>query len=354
MFSNIRTLANTSVGEANTALSNTYTDLGQIVTLAAPVTEGNISSFPHVASLYDAYWYHSDHLGSSSYITNLNGVVTQHMEYLPYGETLVDEHQNSYNTPFKFNAKELDDETGNYYYGARYYNPKWSFWLSVDPLAEEYPAISSYTYVVCNPVNLIDPDGKFIIPISFKNRYPKLTNYMKNDVINSPVIVEAFAKITSADSKDGTPNLDLTALKEVFTNDKGPTLKFRSDPGGVEGANGYYDMQNESIQLNTSKLDGIEKMLGSDVATDSDKEGSLLGGFMLILHETAHHGDWMDGLRQEGGEPGYQLENEIWWYDDNGNYYSIKGDGTKFDPQAQQEILREKKDNGVTPTLPKN
>jgi hypothetical protein len=36
----------------------------------------------------------------------------------------------------------------------------------------------------------------------------------------------------------------------------------------------------------------------------------------------------MEGLRQEGGEHGYQLENEIWWYDDNGNYYSIKGDGT--------------------------
>ena len=69
------------------------------------------------------------------------------MEYLPYGETLVDEHLNSYNTPFKFNGKELDDETGNYYYGARYYNPKTSIWLSVDPLAEKMPSWSSYNYV---------------------------------------------------------------------------------------------------------------------------------------------------------------------------------------------------------------
>ncbi|WOI21611.1 RHS repeat domain-containing protein [Nonlabens ulvanivorans] len=67
---------------------------------------------------FDTNWYHPDHLGSSSYITNMNGVVTQHMEYLPFGETLVEEHQNSYNVPYKFNGKELDGETGNYYYGA--------------------------------------------------------------------------------------------------------------------------------------------------------------------------------------------------------------------------------------------
>lgn len=78
------------------------------------------------SELYDAYWYHPDHLGSSSYITNTTGEISQHMEYLPFGETLVEEHLNLHNSPFKFNAKEYDAETGNYYYGARYMNPKWS------------------------------------------------------------------------------------------------------------------------------------------------------------------------------------------------------------------------------------
>lgn len=159
MFPGIRNLANASVQEANTGLTETYTDLEQTISLNTPVLEGNLQRYEHDASKYDAYWYHSDHLGSSSYISNTNGVVTQHMEYLPYGETLVDEHQNSYNTPYKFNGKELDDETGNYYYGARYYNPKWSVWLSTDPLAEEYPSWSSYNYTMLNPVNLTDPTG---------------------------------------------------------------------------------------------------------------------------------------------------------------------------------------------------
>src|SRR5690606_16119488 len=108
---------------------------------------------------YDAYWYHPDHLGSSNYITNLAGMVNQHMEYLPFGETLVEEHLNSYNSPYKFNAKEFDAETGWYYYGARYYNPKWSIWLSVDPLAEKYLSWSPYNYTFQNPIRYVDPTG---------------------------------------------------------------------------------------------------------------------------------------------------------------------------------------------------
>lgn len=34
----------------------------------------------------DVYYFHPDHLGSSSYITNMAGMVSQHMEYLPFGE----------------------------------------------------------------------------------------------------------------------------------------------------------------------------------------------------------------------------------------------------------------------------
>ncbi|QYJ68241.1 RHS repeat-associated core domain-containing protein [Flavobacterium litorale] len=79
------------------------------------------------------------------------------MEYLPFGETLVDEHNNSHNTPFKFNGKEFDEETGNYYYSARYYDPKMSIFISVDPLAEQTG--DTYGYVYNNPINLVDPTG---------------------------------------------------------------------------------------------------------------------------------------------------------------------------------------------------
>ncbi|HUH50477.1 MAG TPA: RHS repeat-associated core domain-containing protein [Flavobacterium sp.] len=108
----------------------------------------------------DIYYFHPDHLGSSSYITNMAGMVSQHMEYLPFGELLVDEHKNSYNSPFKYNGKEFDEETGNYFYGARYYDPKWSIFISVDPSAEKHPSWTPYHYVHNNPIIYTDPDGK--------------------------------------------------------------------------------------------------------------------------------------------------------------------------------------------------
>lgn len=44
----------------------------------------------------------------------------QHIEYVPFGEVFIEERNNIWNTPYLFNAKEFDEETGMYYYGARY------------------------------------------------------------------------------------------------------------------------------------------------------------------------------------------------------------------------------------------
>ena len=105
------------------------------------------------------FYYHPDHLGSSSYITNLDGEVAQHIEYVPFGEVFIEERNNTWNTPYLFNAKEFDKETGLYYYGARYMDPKISMWLGVDPMAEKYPNLTGYCYTMDNPIILIDPTG---------------------------------------------------------------------------------------------------------------------------------------------------------------------------------------------------
>jgi len=107
------------------------------------------------------FYYHSDHLGSASYITDSAGNETQHLVYLPYGEDWVDKKYNSpqYETPYKFNGKEKDPETGYHYYGARYLNNDLSIWLSVDPMSDERPNLTSYNYCQNNPIMLIDPDG---------------------------------------------------------------------------------------------------------------------------------------------------------------------------------------------------
>jgi RHS repeat-associated protein len=107
------------------------------------------------------YFYHSDHLGSSSFITDANGISTQHLQYLPYGELFLEQRSTAnYFTPYKFSAKEKDEETSYSYFGARYLASDFSFWLSVDPMADKYPNISPYAYCAWNPIVLVDPDGR--------------------------------------------------------------------------------------------------------------------------------------------------------------------------------------------------
>lgn len=68
-----------------------------------------------------------------------------------------------FSTPYRFTGKELDSETGLYYYGARYYDPMVGIWHGVDALAEKYPSLSPFCYVADNPILFKDPDGKRII-----------------------------------------------------------------------------------------------------------------------------------------------------------------------------------------------
>nr|WP_225969259.1 RHS repeat-associated core domain-containing protein [Treponema pedis] len=90
------------------------------------------------------YYYHSDHLGSAQFVTDWKGRQYEHIEYTPYGELWVEETAPGIDKlPFRFTGKELDEETGLYYYGARYLDPKYSRWLSGDPALNDYMAGSS-------------------------------------------------------------------------------------------------------------------------------------------------------------------------------------------------------------------
>lgn len=109
----------------------------------------------------EIYYYHSDHLGTGTFLSDFDGNPYQFFLNLPFGETMAEQHSYSgeYTNRYKFNGKELDEETGFYYYGARYYNPKFSIWLSVDPLAEKAPNWTPYRYCFNNPIRYTDPTG---------------------------------------------------------------------------------------------------------------------------------------------------------------------------------------------------
>ena len=127
----------------------------------------SINHQPETDSL--TFYYHPDHLGSTTYITDREGNPEQYLSYLPYGEVFIDKSfKDAYATPYKFNGKELDEETGLYYYGARYLHPKYAMWLSVDRFADNYPNMSSYNTFGDNPTHNIDINGDSIIAANYE------------------------------------------------------------------------------------------------------------------------------------------------------------------------------------------
>ena len=156
------------------------------------VTKLNSGKNPkYQEEFYKQYFYHSDHLGSASLISDYKGDEYQRIEFTPYGEIWVEKTDPNANLnflPYKFTAKEMDEETGLYYYGARYLDPRYSMWISTDPALGEYipqaPVsdearkhnqnllgmggvfntvnLNLYHYAGNNPIKYVDPDGKII------------------------------------------------------------------------------------------------------------------------------------------------------------------------------------------------
>ena len=208
---------------------------------------------PNDTTKEETFFYHSDHLGSTSYITDDKGNITQYDAYLPYGELLVDEHSSSEDLPYKFNGKQFDNETGLYYYGARYMNPMASIWYGVDPLAEKYINIGSYIYCHSSPIMLIDPTGEgdyyakngsylgtdkkkdnfiYIQYSSGKTKFEingKYQNFQKLDVTRNTFLAFASA-INNESSGNKQESIALANVVMNFINDGGSkTLKTLDD-----------------------------------------------------------------------------------------------------------------------------
>ena len=172
-----------------------------------------------------SFYYHSDHLGSASFLTDETGAETQQLVYLPFGEDWVDMKYNTsqYETPYKFNGKEKDQETGYNYFGARYLNPTLSIWLSVDPLSDKYPHLTSYNYCANNPVMLIDPDGRKIVIAGEDGTSVEYTPNMKSDDKRVQMLNKTYK------TKEGKSVIDNVVKSEKV---------FNINEQGIDGAEG--------------------------------------------------------------------------------------------------------------------
>ena len=223
----------------------------------------------------DIFFYHSDHLGSTSYITDAKANITQFDAYLPYGELLVDEHRSSEDMPYKFNGKQFDDETGLYYYGARYLNPMASIWYGMDPLVEKYSNISGFCYVKDNPLKFVDFKGEEPTASEAARMAAHVYGDKKNILINGwKVSNKSFGAIKLVNSKSGLNS----AVYERTTNGKteyayvfaGTDMSEYNDvKADVKQAYGFGSRQYDNAVLNASVI--------SKKLKESDSELTFVG-----------------------------------------------------------------------------
>jgi RHS repeat-associated protein len=107
------------------------------------------------------FFYYRDHLGSTSVLTDENGNLVEKTKYFPYGLDRTGGTQSK----FLYTGQEKDIETGLYYYGARYYDPKLIRFTQPDsiiPDPYDPQQLNRYSYVRNNPLRYTDPTGNYI------------------------------------------------------------------------------------------------------------------------------------------------------------------------------------------------
>ena len=231
------------------------------------------------------FYYHPDHLGSSSYITNLDGEVSQHIEYVPFGEVFIEERNNTWNTPYLFNAKEFDEETGMYYYGARYYEPRLSLWMSVDRFAENYPNIASYCFSANNPLHIVDENGDSIQIREF-GQETKMWNVYNYDVESGSFKDANGTKYSGTNENIARTTSALNVLRSKKAgNDLVTKLSQSSKKVIILAQEGTSNGEGEGSQ-------GYD----SYVKWDPTKDAAFGGGsFVALGHELAHSLDRLSG-----------------------------------------------------------
>ena len=150
-----------------TAGSNTtiyVNDLYEIINAAAVkyIFAGNLRIAKITGT--DIKYFHKDHLGSSTVMTNASGLSVETSEYLPYGRNR--DQSGTSVSDYKFTDQELDTSTGLYNYDARLYDPVVGRFISADSIVPDIynpQDLNRYSYVRDNPLLYIDPDGHGII-----------------------------------------------------------------------------------------------------------------------------------------------------------------------------------------------
>jgi RHS repeat-associated protein len=163
----------------------------------------------------------SNNIESATLELDENAQIISYEEYYPYGDTsyMAGKSESEVSQKrYRYTGKEKDEESGLYYYGARYYSSMIGIFISVDPKLEKYPNVSSYAYCMNNPVKLIDPNGEdWILSTGDK------VHWYGGDYGNKSDLIDTFnARSGYKDTKTGE-NYQMAKYQGIAN--RGPTVE---------------------------------------------------------------------------------------------------------------------------------
>ena len=178
-----------------------------------------------------------DHLNNSTAVLKATtGSLINREEYYPFGETSFGSFKFK---RYRYNGKEKDEESGLYEYGQRYYAPWLCRFVSVDPIAEDYPHLSSYNYASNRPVTSIDLEG-------LQTPDEPSTNQQKNNKTSNPKEARSIKKYEKKFDKllseERVNNVNTTEaqvhdrMAELYNHKKWMWVK---DKSGKDQSKGY-------------------------------------------------------------------------------------------------------------------
>jgi RHS repeat-associated protein len=171
-----------------------------------------------------------------------------------------------------YNGKELDEETGLYYYGARYYDARTSVWQSVDPFADKYAALSPFAYVANNPIILIDPDGKKIKGVTYDKKTKTFT-YTEEALKNgTDKYIEARME-TKIGQRAVSKFLNQRKEFTIIVTEK--LLVSSSEGGKYSLSNGETERSSNTMVISTNSLK-VEEIPTEGVKAVTLKDGKLI------------------------------------------------------------------------------
>jgi len=312
------------------------------------------------------YYYHSDHIGSSTFLTDalgipyqtpttecwtqrnmINGVPSDHIKmhsesaklkrtdefmlYLPFGEAMAQQKVAGWATPYTFTGKEQDAATGLHYFGARYLDTRLSMFFGVDPLHSLFPNQTSYIYAYNNPVRYIDVDGLYGDEMEAnkqrdiaKSQGLKVGDAYQSgkewgfNVINGEKSYSVFDRDFSPDYSATQDNLKSTKMIDVR---KFPTSKTGQGGYVIFGNGSKFGWQIEGAQgdgtqtaIDLPYFPGNYKSTIGSLISFRDDINELQNRFDIIPRDPSwvrNKGQWSHlELREQGQYGGYSRNND--------------------------------------------